>query len=174
MKKSILLIGLVLSFVFVFAQVDEYPENYGFKVWTGQQVPEFKVKMVDTGKMLDMKELRGKVVLIDFSGTQCSGCIAGMKKFEEKIFKPFKGKDLVVLPIMVKYKDVEDIKAFQKRFGFNFPMAMDEESKVASLFYTQGMPRYFVIDRKGKIVYHGPGYMPGEFERMVKCIEDSL
>lgn len=137
-------------------------------------VPEFKVKMVDTGKMLDIKDLRGKVVLLDFSGTQCGGCIAGMKKFEEKIFKPFEGKDLVVLPIMVKYKDVEDIKAFQERFGFNFPMAMDEESKVASLFYTQGMPKYFVIDRKGKIVYHGPGYMPGEFERMVKCIEDTL
>lgn len=174
MKKSILLIGLVLSFVFAFGQIEEYPEKYGFKVWEGHMVPDFKVKMVDTGKMVDIKDLRGKVVLIDFSGTQCGGCIAGMKKFDEGIFKRFKGKDLVVLPIMVKYKDVEDIKAFQKRFGFNFPMAMDEGAKVASLFYDQGMPRYFVIDRKGKIVYHGPGYHLGAFERMQEAIEKAL
>lgn len=174
MKRLVLIIGVLLGCVnLVNAQIDTEPENYGFKVWKGMDVPEFEVKMLD-GKTINIKKLRGKVVLLDFVGTQCGPCIAGLKKFKKEIFERFKGKDLVVIPIVVKYKDVEDIKKFRERFGFDFPMGMDENFRIASLFYDQGIPRYFVIDRKGKIVYHGPSYRLGTWEVMIKSIEDAL
>lgn len=174
MKRMVLILSVLLGCVnLVNGQIDKHPENYGFKVWKGMDVPQFEVKMLD-GKTINIKKLRGKVVLLDFVGTQCGPCIAGLKKFKKEIFERFKGKDLVVIPIVVKYKDVEDIKKFKERYGFDFPMGMDKDNKISSLFFSQGIPRYFLIDRKGKIVYHGPDYMPGAWEAMLKEIEKAL
>lgn len=174
MKRMILLLSVLLGCMnWVYGQVETRPEQYGFKVWTGQTVPEFEVKMLD-GKTINLKDLKGKVVLLDFVGTQCSPCIAGLKKFDKEIFERFKGKDLVVIPIVVKYKDEEDIRKFKERFGFNFPMGMDEGKKISPLFYEGGIPRYFVVDRKGKIVYHGPSYKNGTWEVMLEAIDQAL
>lgn len=173
MKKGVLLIGLIWLALVGFAQVDVDPQKYGFKVWTGQQLPDFKIRMSD-GKQVDTKKLRGKVLLIDFSGTQCVHCIQGMKRFDKEIFDRFKGEDLVVIPILIKYKDENDVKAFQKKYNFNFPMGLDQKREVAPRFFEGGIPRYFVVDRKGRIVYHGPGYENGAFEKMVGEIEKAL
>lgn len=174
MKQLILILSVLFgSISFAYAQIDVYPEKYGFKLWSGHDVPMFEVKMTD-GKIMKMKKLKGKVVLIDFVGTQCGPCIAGLKKFDKEIFERFKGQDLVVIPIVVKYKDEEDVKKFKERFGFKFPIGMDEGKKIASQFFGEGIPRYFVVNRKGKIVYHGPDYMPGAFEKMLKAIENAL
>ena len=174
MKRIIVLVLVLVGCVkFSDAQIETYPEKYGFKVWTGQMVPDFEVKMTN-GKTVKMKKLRGKVVLLDFVGVHCGPCIAGLKKFEKGIFERFKGKDLVVIPILVKYKNLEEDKKFQERLGFTFPFGLDEDFGIASLFYNQGIPRYFVVDRKGKIVYHGPSYMPGTWEVMLEAIDKAL
>ena len=174
MKKLFWVLSVLLySMNLLQAQVETKPEQYGFKVWSGHEVPLFEVKMTD-GKIMKVKDLKGKVVLIDFVGTQCTPCIAGLKKFDKEIFERFKGKDLVVIPIVVKCKDAGDVKKFQERFGFTFPLGMDKERKIASLFFEGGIPRYFVVDRKGKIVYHGPSYKPGTWEVMLEAINKAL
>ena len=127
MKRIIVLVLVLVGCVkFSDAQIETYPEKYGFKVWTGQMVPDFEVKMTN-GKTVKMKKLRGKVVLLDFVGVHCGPCIAGLKKFEKGIFERFKGKDLVVIPILVKYKNLEEVKKFQERLGFTFPFGLDED-----------------------------------------------
>ncbi|HJA14403.1 MAG TPA: TlpA family protein disulfide reductase [Candidatus Butyricimonas faecavium] len=174
MKRIVVVIMLLfVGMNLVNGQIETHPEKYGFKVWGGDEVPNFEVKMLD-GKTMKIKKLRGKVVLLDFVGTQCLPCIAGLKKFKKEIFERFKGKDLVVIPIVVKCKGVEDVKKFQKHNGFDFPFGIDEKGEVASLFFEGGIPRYYVIDRKGKIVYYGPSYKPGTWEVMLYAIEKAL
>ena len=174
MKQIILVLVVLFAGInLANGQIETEPEKYGFKVWTGNDVPDFEVTMTN-GKAIKMKKLRGKVVLLDFVGTQCTPCIAGLKKFKKEIFERFKGKDLVVVPVIVKYKNEEDIKKFQERFGFDFPFGKDKDRKIANLFFEGGIPRYFVIDRKGKIVYHGPSYMPGTWAVMLDTITKAL
>lgn len=174
MKRIVLLIVvLFVGMNLVSGQIETHPEKYGFKLWTGHDVPNFEVKMSD-GKTIKMKKLRGKVVLLDFMGTQCTPCIMGLKKFKKDIFEQFKGKDLVVIPIVVKSKGMEDVKKFQKHHGFDFPFGIDEKKEIGPLFYEGGIPRYFIIDRKGKIVYHGPSYRNGTWEVMLDAIKKAL
>ena len=97
-----------------------------------------------------------------------------MKKFKKDIFEQFKGKDVVVSPIVVKSKGMEDVKKFQKHYGFDFPFGIDEKKEIGPLFYEGGIPRYFIIDRKGKIVYHGPSYRNGTWEEMLNAIKKAL
>ena len=147
MKQLILILSVLFgSISFAYAQIDVYPEKYGFKLWSGHDV-------------------KGKVVLTDFVGTQCGPCIAGLKKFDKEIFERFKGQDLVVIPIVVKYKDEEDVKKFKERFGFKFPIGMDEGKKIASQFFGEGIPRYFVVNRKGKSCITDRTICPGLLRR---------
>ena len=107
MKQIILVLVVLFAGInLANGQIETEPEKYGFKVWTGNDVPDFEVTMTN-GKAIKMKKLRGKVVLLDFVGTQCTPCIAGLKKFKKEIFERFKGKDLVVVPVIVKYKNEE-------------------------------------------------------------------
>lgn len=174
MKQVILVLVVLFAGInLVNGQIETEPEKYGFKVWTGQKAPDFEVTMTN-GKTIKLKKLRGKVVLLDFMGTKCTPCIAGLKKFKKEIFERFKGKDLVVVPVIVKFKDDEEIKKFQEHFGFDFPFGKDKDRKIADMFFEGGIPRYFVIDRKGNIVYHGPSYMNGTWEVMLDAITKAL
>lgn len=149
------------------------PENYGFKVLEKMKCPQFEVEMLD-GTMTKIADLKGKVVLIDFVGVKCCHCIAGMQKFDKAIFERFQGEDLVVLPIFVKYKNKEDVRGVCDRIGYHHPVALDKDNKIGAVFYEGGIPRYFVVNRKGKIVYAGPSYHPGQFEEMLNRIEKAL
>lgn len=149
------------------------PEKYGFKVLEKMKCPRFEVEMLD-GSTTNIADLKGSVVLIDFVGVKCCHCIAGMQKFDKAIFDRFKGEDLVVLPIFVKYKKKEDVQAVCDRIGYHHPVALDKNNEIGSVFFEGGIPRYFVVDRRGKIVYTGPSYHPGQFEEMLNRIEKAL
>lgn len=149
------------------------PEKYGFKVLEKMKCPKFEVEMLD-GSTVRIEDLKGKVVLIDFVGVHCVHCIIGMKKFDKEIFERFEGEDLVVLPIFVKSKTREEVQALCDRIGYHHPVGLDQEKKIGPQFYEGGIPRYFVVNRKGKIVYAGPSYHVGQFEEMLKRIDLAL
>ncbi len=65
-------------------------DSEGFVVKTGDMAPDFTVTMFD-GLTVSLRDLRGKVVFLDFSGPFCKPCIAAMKRFDKEIFQRFEG-----------------------------------------------------------------------------------
>ena len=148
------------------------PKKYGFKIVEGMRCPDFEVLM-SNGKRVRIKEQMGKVVLIDFSGEFCHHCLEGMKKFEKDIFARFASQDLVVLPIFVKYTTMENVLKVCNRIGYHHPVGLDDGT-IGKMFYEGGIPRYFVVNRKGRIVYAGPSYHNGQWEVMLERIAQAL
>jgi len=94
MKKLLLSAVLLLSvFVLRAQQKDE-----GNVVKVGDMVPDFKVQMFD-GKEVDIADLRGKVVLVNFWATWCPSCIQELAVVQKEIIDKFKDKEFVFLPI---------------------------------------------------------------------------
>lgn len=141
-------------------------------VKTGMEVPDFTVKMFD-GQTIQMKELRGKVVLLNFWATWCPPCRMELARVEKDIIERFKNQDFVFLPVS-RQDSYDKIKNFREQTGYTFPMGMDPERKIYSLFATASIPRNFIIDKTGKIVFMEIGYSEESFKKLIETIEKTL
>lgn len=141
-------------------------------VKVGDDVPEFVVEMFD-GKKINIKDLKGKVVLINFWATWCPPCQEELKRVQKEIIDHFKGKDFVFLAIS-REETREQVAKFRERNGYTFPMGLDPDRKIYSKFATATIPRNFVIDKKGKIVAIEIGYTKESFAELIQKIEKLL
>lgn len=63
-------------------------------VKVGQQAPEFSVNMFD-GSVVSLKDLKGKVVLLNFWATWCPPCRLELNRVQKDIIDRFAGEDFV-------------------------------------------------------------------------------
>jgi peroxiredoxin len=101
------------------------------------------------GKTWTLKELRGKVVLVNFWATWCPPCRKEMPDLET-LYKQFKDQGLVILAI--SDEDEGKVKPFIAEQKVTYPILLDPERKVNELFEIEGIPKTFVYDRSGKLV----------------------
>ena len=164
MKKNIILLITLLSIIRVYSQ-NEY-------VKTGDNVPDFTVTMFD-GKKIQMKELKGKVVLLNFWATWCPPCRQELTRVGKDIIERFKNDNFVFLPVS-REENHETLLKFREKTGYTFPMGMDPERKIYSLFADQEIPRNYLIDKSGKIIKIEIGYEESVFNLLIKEIEELL
>ena len=138
----------------------------------GQTAPEVRLTTLD-GKNFDLKQARGKVVLINFFATWCGPCMAEMPHLQDQIWSRFRNKNFVM--VAIDREEAEPVvKAFQKRRQFGFPIACDTRREVYSKFATKFIPRNFLIDAQGVVVFQSTGYSDLEFNRLVATIEKEI
>jgi len=101
------------------------------------------------GKSWTLRELRGKVVLVNFWATWCQPCRKEMPDLDA-LYKRFKDQGLVILAI--DDEDATKIKPFLTERPVTYPVLLDTGRKVNDLFRIDGIPKSFVYDREGKLV----------------------
>ena len=138
----------------------------------GDKAPDFTVEMVD-GSKVQLSKLKGKVVVVNFWATWCPPCREELKHVQKQLIDRFKGKKVVFLPISRGEKK-EVVEAFRKKMNYTFPMGLDPQQSIYKLYASNYIPRNFVVDKDGKVIYVSVGYTPEEFAEMVKVIEEAL
>jgi peroxiredoxin len=101
------------------------------------------------GKKWTLKELRGKVVLVNFWATWCPPCRKEMPDLGV-LYNRFKDQGLVILAI--SDEDPNKVRPFVEDRRVPYPVLLDPGRKVNTLFQIEGIPRSFVYDRGGKLV----------------------
>jgi len=101
------------------------------------------------GKTWTLKELRGKVVVLNFWATWCPPCRKEMPDLES-LYQQFKDQGLVILAI--SDEDADKVKPFIAQQKVTYPILLDPGRKVHELFQIEGIPKTFVYDRTGKLV----------------------
>jgi len=118
------------------------------------------------GKQWHLKDLHGKVVLVNFWATWCPPCRKEMPDLEA-LYQEKKQQGLVVLAL----SDEEEAKVrpFIAEKGYSFPVLLDHEGGATKSFVVQGIPKTFLFDRKGKLVSQANDMRTrGQFEQMLK------
>jgi cytochrome c biogenesis protein CcmG, thiol:disulfide interchange protein DsbE len=107
------------------------------------------------GKPGHLRDLRGKVVVLNFWATYCAPCVEEMPALN-KLQKYIESRNAVVLGVSVD-EDPDAYQKFLKEQGINFPTC--REPRKLSLDYGSPLiPDTYVIDRHGKIArkFYGP------------------
>ena len=101
------------------------------------------------GKSWTLRDLRGKVVIVNFWATWCPPCRKEMPDLEA-LYKRFERRGLVILAITDEEKS--KVTPFIAENAFSFPVLLDPGRKVNELLHVEGIPKSFVYDRNGKLV----------------------
>jgi peroxiredoxin len=114
------------------------------------RAPDFALETLD-GKTLSLKDLRGKVVLLNFWATWCPPCEAEMPDLNALHRQYGAAQDFVVVGVNVE-EDTATVKPFVDKRQLAFPIVLDRNSRVtAQLFGVRPLPTTFIIDREGFI-----------------------
>lgn len=128
-------------------------------------------------KPLQLKELRGKVVLIHFYAFQCHNCHANFKHYN-KWQEEFGGEDVVVMGIQTPEtsteRDPQAVTAAAKERGFQFPVLIDLESANWKAWSNTMWPTIYVIDKQGYIRYLWQGELNWQGATHDKTVHDLL
>jgi thiol-disulfide isomerase/thioredoxin len=121
------------------------------KISRGSISPNFNLLSYE-GDSISLSSFRGKIVYIDLWATWCAPCI---KEFGplQNVVNEFKQKEFVSISIciddtierwknMIQNKELEGIHLFIE----------NEDHPFLEQYMVEGIPRFILIDRKGKII----------------------
>ena len=168
LKYRIFYFVVVLSFLY--GNTEDNPR--GFVVNIGDSAPDFSMKLT-TGETLKLSELKGSIVILQFTASWCSVCRLEMPHLEKDIWKKYKKKNVVLIGID-RDEPLETVINFKKQMKITYPLALDPGAEIFSLYAEKnsGVTRNIVIDQSGKIVFLTRLFEENEYKQMLKIIED--
>ena len=124
---------------------------------------------------LTLQQLRGKVVLVDFWTYSCINCLnvlPHVKAWHQK----YKDQGLVVIGVHTpEYpfeRSTDNVRTAIKRLGIAYPVAQDNRYATWTAYNNQYWPAFYLVDRKGKIVYSHFG--EGQYAQSEAAIQAAL
>jgi cytochrome c biogenesis protein CcmG/thiol:disulfide interchange protein DsbE len=110
--------------------------------------PELRLQD-SSGKAMDLAEYHGKVVLLDFWATWCTGCKKEIPWFSE-FQKTYGPKGFAVVGVSMDEGGWKVLKPFLAQTHVPYRMLLGDES-TAQRYGIQNLPDTFLIDREGRI-----------------------
>jgi peroxiredoxin len=111
----------------------------------GTAAPDFTVQ--DADRTVTLRDLHGKVVVLNFWATWCAPCVEEMPSLVQ-LQQRFKDKGLSVVGVSIDV-DGDAYRKFLKDYKIDFVTVRDPDQKTSSLYGTFKWPETYIIDRDG-------------------------
>jgi len=115
----------------------------------GALAPGFSLPGLD-GKMVNLKDYRGKVVFLNIWATWCPTCREEMPSME-KLYRELKGEAFEILAVSVDTSGAKAVAPFMKARTLSFPALLDPEGTIGKPYGVTGVPESFIINKEGII-----------------------
>jgi len=118
--------------------------------------PNLRLQNMDE-EFIDIKELKGKVVVINFWATWCPPCRREMGSLE-RLYQATKDTNVEVIAVNIG-EDVDTVFSFIGTVepSPNFQFIFDPEASSMTNWKVRGLPTTFIINPNGEIVYRAVG-----------------
>jgi peroxiredoxin len=124
---------------------------------------------------LNLADLRGKVVLVDFWTYGCINCTRTLPHVT-RLYDTYQDRGLVVVGIHTPEfpfeKVTSNVQTAIKRHDIKYPVAQDNDYATWNAYHNQYWPAQYIIDRNGTIVFEHAG--EGQYEEIERTIQKLL
>lgn len=113
--------------------------------------PNFDFALPDlNGRILGLKDFKGKVFIINFWATWCPACEEEIPKLNE-LSERYKNEGLVVIGIALDKDSLNLVAPFVRKKGIRYSVLKGNEQMLRGLENFSGMPTTLIVDQKGNI-----------------------
>lgn len=113
----------------------------------GAPAPDFTAQLLDGGTF-QLSEQKDKAVLLNFWATWCGPCVGELPAFT-RLVETY-GDKIALLAVNCG-EDEQTVTGFLEQNGYTFPVALDLEGEISSLYPTDGIPYTLIIAPDGTI-----------------------
>lgn len=123
------------------------------------------------GEALDLKDYKGKVVLVQFWATYCTPCRIEMPSMNNLIKKLEESKIPFEILAVNMGESKDEVQKFVDEVKPEFTILMDSKGENVQAWNVFAAPSNFVVDPKGKIKYTLYGGVEWDSEEIVDAIK---
>jgi thiol-disulfide isomerase/thioredoxin len=150
----------------------------------GSAAPEISVQTWINNDATTLRDLRGRVVLLEFWATWCKPCeemFPKLRKLDEELSE--RGLEVVALTrhymayratAASQEEELELMRKVVREHAVAFRVGVAEDERTQELYGATGLPMLALIDRKGVVRYahFGGGHDPKFNETLMKCLDE--
>ncbi len=169
MRSSMLARGMGILAVVVLVGVASVPAGSSPEAMKALQIveprertapPDFAFPTLQ-GTPLSIRDLKGKVVLVNFWATWCGPCQWEMPLME-KLYQRYKSKGFVIVAISLDQQGPAVVEPFVKEKKLTYPVLLDPRLEGAKQFAIRGLPTTLLVSADGYV--KGITYGPREWD----------
>ena len=133
--------------------------------------PALKLQDMDE-ETVDLKDLKGKTVVVNFWATWCPPCRREMGSLE-RLHQATKDKNVEVIAVDIG-EDEDAVFAFLGELDPSpeFKVLFNEDGSLMQSWKVRGLPTTFIINPKGEIAYRAVGGREFDHPEIIKAITD--
>jgi thiol-disulfide isomerase/thioredoxin len=168
----ILVIGVMLADVYLDSRADVQiatdttnlsSEFANLPVGTavGELAPDFSGTTLD-GEVVTLSELRGKTVLVNIFASWCGPCRAEaphLVQVDNEL-----GEEVIFVGLNLQ-ESTEAVAGFRDDFLIDFPLVLNEDGALTSIYQPIGLPTSWIIDEQGVVRYVHAGPVTADLLR---------
>jgi peroxiredoxin len=120
----------------------------------GRPAPTLRLETLDGGR-LDLAALRGRPLVVNFWATWCEPCVREFPLLR-RAAADHRGDRLAVVGVLTNDRP-DPARAFARRHGATWPMALDPAASTAATWGAVGLPHTFFVHSDGTLSTHQLG-----------------
>lgn len=172
-RRLLLILGLVVGVAVALVALAPMggPGSGGSGGLIGRQAPSLRIggepPPTLEGPAVDLEDLRGRVVWLNFWTTSCVPCRTEMPAMQ-RLAEEYADDGLTVVGIDVG-EGADSVREFVDELGVRYPIVLDFDSAIFNRYSPLfGVPRHYFVGRDGTIVAARIGELrPDEMEPLV-------
>ncbi len=139
----------------------------------GERAPAYSASLLEGGTA-SIADYRGQVVLLNVWATWCAPCREEIP-YLQSLHDAHASRGLAIVGVSVDAAGSEGtIREFRTDFGMTYPIWLDPEEKVQSLFLALGVPATYLIDRDGTLRWKHLGTVRASDTTFTNALREAL